>query len=38
MMTPMTTWQKVIAYSSLVFILLCIAWGSYVIWLLLEYA
>ena len=36
MMKPMTTWQKVIAYSSLVFILFWIVFGVFTIWLYLT--
>jgi len=36
MIKPMTGWQKVIAYSSLVFILFWMAFGLFAIWLYLT--
>jgi len=36
MMKPMTTWQKIIAYSSLVFIFFAFALGFFTIWLYLT--
>lgn len=34
MMKPMTKWQKVIAYSSLLFVLFWTAFGLFAIWVL----
>jgi len=36
MMKPLTGWQKLVAYSSLVFVLLWTVFGLYAIWLLLT--
>ena len=37
MIGPMTFWQKVIAYSSLVFVLAWTVFGVFAIWVLLTY-
>ena len=36
MMTPLTLWQKVIAYSALAIVLLWTLFGIFAIWLLLT--
>ncbi len=36
MMKQLTRWQKVVAYSSLVFVLLSTVFGLYTIWLLVT--
>ena len=36
MMTPLTKWQKVIAYSSLAIVLVWTAWGIFAIWIILT--
>lgn len=38
MMSRLTRWQKLVAYSSLVFVLLWTVFGLYAIWLLLTQA
>lgn len=35
-MKPMTKWQKVIAYSSLVFVMIWTIWGIFAIWVILT--
>jgi hypothetical protein len=37
MIKPMTFWQKVIAYSSLVFVLAWTVFGLFAIWVLLTH-
>lgn len=37
MMKPMTFWQKVVAYSSLAFVLVWTVFGIFTIWLLLTH-
>ena len=36
MMTPLTKWQKVIAYSSLAFVFAWTVWGFFAIWIILT--
>lgn len=36
MMTPLTKWQKIIAYSSLAFVLMWTIWGIFAIWIILT--
>ena len=36
MMTPLTRWQKIIAYSALAIVLLWTLFGFFAIWLLLT--
>lgn len=36
MFTPLNLWQKVLAYSSLLLVLLCTAFGVFAIWLMLT--
>jgi len=36
MIKPMTFWQKVIAYSSLAFVLICTVLGILAIWVMLS--
>lgn len=36
MMKPLTPWQKVVAYGSLLFVLVCTALGLFTIWIILT--
>jgi hypothetical protein len=36
MIQPMTKWQKVVAYASLIFVLAWTVWGLYAIWLIVT--
>ena len=36
MMRPLTKWQKVIAYSSLAFVLAWTGWGLFAIWVIVT--
>ena len=36
MFTPLSFWQKLLAYSSLALVLICTAFGLFAIWLMLT--